>query len=755
MRPALVVFAAWLGITAASADTLTIDRLFASPDLQGPTLRAVRFSPDGRLVTFLKPRAGDVNVLDLWCYDIGRREQRLLVDARALVPEERVLSAEEEARRERQRIAALRGIVDYTWSPDSRALLFPLDGDLYWYDLREPAERAVRQLTATEAAETDARISPRGRYVSFVRGQDLHVLELASGRETRLTEGGGGLVSHGMAEFIAQEEMDRDTGYWWSPDERHIALTRVDETPVQEVERFEVLADGFNVYSQRYPAAGTANARVDLGIVATGGGEIRWLDLGPEPDIYLARVAWFPGSDRLAVQRQTRDQRRLDLLSYPLAGGEPVLLLSEASDTWVDLHDDLHFLPGRRQFIWASQQSGHKHLYLYGYDGRLVRALTAGDWDVAGERQQAAVLGVDEARGLVYFMATEKSPLERHLYVASLDTRRPASPRRITTADGWHALVMAKDARRYMQTYSDPTQPPQVSVHDVTGRRLAWIEENRLGPEHPYAPYLARHVAPEYGTAAAEDGTPLYWQLFRPPGFDPAERHPAVVMVYGGPGVQTVQRRWGDRRGNMVIQALVQRGYVVFALDNRGSSGRGVAFASALHRRLGDVEVRDQLVGAEFLKTLPGVDPGRLGVFGWSYGGYMTLMLMLKSPETFRAGVAGAPVTDWRLYDTHYTERYLGTPQEDPTVYEAASVLPHVDSLEGRLLVIHGMADDNVLFTNTTTLIDRLTRADRLFEVLPYPGSKHAALTFTDTGRHGWKSVLDFFDRHLGGPGAP
>ena len=753
-RPALLLVAALALASTAVAESLTVERLFAAPDLQGASLRSLRFSPDGRLVTFLKPRDGDLNALDLWAYDVVRREQRLLVDARSLVDGERTLSAEEEARRERQRIAALRGIVQYEWAPDSKALLFPLDGDLYWYDLRQPPARAVRRLTATAAFETDPKISPRGRYVSFVREQNLYVLDLATGAERRLTPDGSGLVSYGMAEFIAQEEMDRDTGYWWSPDDRHLALTRVDESPVQEVERFEVLADGFTVYRQRYPAAGTANARVALGIVPVEGGDVRWLDLGDDPDVYLARVQWYPEGDRLLVQRQSRDQRTLDLLAFELAGGASRTLLTEQRDTWVELHDDLHFLPRNRQFIWASQRSGHRHLYLYTYDGQLRRTLTAGDWDVEGERKQPGVVAIDEDHGRVFFMATEKTPLERHLYAARLDTRSPAEPLRITRADGWHSIVMGPKARRFVQVYSDPLQPPQVSLHRSNGTGIAWIEENRLGPEHPYARYLDQHVAPEFGTLEAEDGATLYWQLYRPPGFDPAARHPAIVMVYGGPGVQTVQRRWGDRRGGMTAQLLAQQGYVVFALDNRGSGSRGARFADSIHLRMGDVEVRDQRAGVAFLAGLPGVDRERIGVYGWSYGGYLALMLMLKAPETFRAGVAGAPVTDWRLYDTHYTERYLGRPQDQPDAYEAASVLPRVDSLEGRLLIVHGMADDNVLFTHTTAVIDRLTKAGRLFEVLPYPGAKHAALTFAETGRHGWHTILDFFDRTLGGEAA-
>ncbi len=362
MRSLVLGITAALCLTQARAGDLPIERLFDAPDLQGPSLRQMRFSPDGKLVSYLRGRDDAPAVFDLWAWDVSRKTHRLLVDSRALAPAEEKLSAEEEARRERQRIAALRGIVDYQWSPDSRGLLVPLSGDLYYYDLSKPAGEAVRRLTETAAFETDPKFSPRGRYVSFVRDQDLYAVEVATGAERRLTTGGGGLVSHGVAEFIAQEEMGRDTGYWWSPDEKHLAYARVDESPVDEVERFEIDADGVRVLKQRYPATGRPNAGVTLAILALDTGATAACDLGRK-DGYLARVEWYPEGDRLLVQWQARDQKRLDVLSFAVTGGESRQLFSERSDTWVELNDDLYFLPERREILWASQRSGHNHLY--------------------------------------------------------------------------------------------------------------------------------------------------------------------------------------------------------------------------------------------------------------------------------------------------------------------------------------------------------------------------------------------------------
>jgi dipeptidyl-peptidase-4 len=743
---------------AGPPERLTLERLFSGPDLAGASLRSARFSPDGKLVTYLQGSAESKDRLDLWAHDIATGRNALLVDSRSLVADEGTLSPEEEARRERQRTVALAGIVDYQFSADSRLLLIPIAGDLFLYDLKAPrAGSAVRRLTSTAAAETDARFSPRGRFVSFVREQNLYVIEVATGRETAVTREGAGLVSFGMAEFIAQEEMDRDTGYWWSPDERMIALTRVDESTVDEVERFEIYAETVRVIRQRYPAAGRPNARVDLWVATLAGSatSLRELPAAAASEGYLARVAWFPDSRALAVQRQTRDQKRLELLKVDTASGAARRLLEERSDTWVELHDELTFLKGQPAFLWASYRSGHKHLYLYDLDGKLLRPVTAGEWMVVGDSRERAIEGVDEAKGLVYFTANRDTPIERHLYAAPLtgssDTAGiEARIRRLTEGAGWHSVSMAGDAQRWLDTFSTPDTPPSLTLRHTTGKRPSALVANTLGAGHPYAPYLAAHRTPEFGTLRAADGQVMHFTMLKPLGFDPSKRYPVIVEVYGGPGVQRVQRAWGG----YYRQYLAQQGFVVFMLDNRGSGNRGRAFETALYHRMGSIEIEDQVKGVDYLRSLTFVDPSRIGVWGWSYGGYMALMAMVRAPEHFAAGVSGAPVTDWRLYDTHYTERYMGvpeagSPESNPEGYRDGNVMTHAAALKGPLLVMHGMADDNVLFTHSTALFKRLQDLGKPFEVMPYPGSKHALLRFPTTGLHGYRTISDFFVRTL------
>jgi dipeptidyl-peptidase-4 len=737
---------------------LTIERIFAAPDLSGATLRSPQLSPDGRYVAYLRGADRDKDRLDLWAYDIAAKRHTLLVDSARLVPQERPLSPEEEQRRERQRTSSLSGILEYEFSPDSHSLLVPLAGDLYVYDLRAKPEAAVRRITHTESFETDAHFSPRGRYVSFIRDQNLVVYDLESNQELAITHDGRGLVSYGTAEFIAQEEMARTTGYWWSPDDAHIAFTRVDESPVAEIERFEIYADSVKVVKQRYPAAGARNALVQLFVASVGksAAAATQMDLGATPDIYLARVNWFPDGKSLAVQRQSRDQKTLTLLKVNTGTGAAHELITERSETWVDINDDITLLKSSPQIIWSSARSGHTHLYLYDSDGKLVRPLTQGDWEVVGEGGDRAIRGVDERSGQVFFMSNAETPLERQLYWVSL--REPgAQPTRVTQGAGWHGVTMSRDARVFLDTFSTPDHPPSVTLRAASGTALNVLVANDLKADHPYTPFLAEHVPTEFGTLLASDGQTLHYQIQKPKHLVPGKRYPVIVDVYGGPGVQHVRRSWGGYpRSNegFFREYLVQHGYVVFMLDNRGSGFRGVRFETALYRHMGSVEVEDQVTGVRFLKTLPFVDPARIGVFGWSYGGYMALMCLLQAPGEFTAGVAGAPVTDWRLYDTHYTERYMSPPADNDAGYTASDVLTYADKLRSPLLVMHGMADDNVLFSNSTTLFKHLQDLNKPFDMMTYPGSKHGLLRHATTGPHGYNAVVRFFDTHFA-PDAP
>jgi len=726
MRHALLSALLLLAAPAlANVPALTLERLFANPPLLGTPPRALTVAPDGRHVAWLAPRADDQLRFDLWVRDLETGAERMAVDSLALSSGPVTLSEAELMRRERARLASARGIVDYQWAPDGRAMLVPLDGDIWL----APLDGLPRRLTMTPETETDAKLSPRGRFASFVRDQNLHLIELATGRERAVTTGGGGLVSYGVAEFVAQEEMDRTTGQWWSPDDRRIAVARIDESPVKVAVRAAIGSDGTRVTEQRYPFAGTPNVLVSLAIHDAEGGAPVPVELGAETDIYLARVDWL-GPDRLVVQRQSRDQKRLDLLLVDAATGASRLLFSETSRTWVSLHSSFRPLADGRRFLWASERSGFRHLYLW--DGRALRPVTRGRWDLD------ELLGVDEAGGQLLFTGWRDSPLEKALYRVQLSGGAPV---RLTPPGGWAEASADRRGTKALVSWSAPDQPTEAWLVHADGRRET-IRANPL-ERTPYAPLAAAHVPARHGTVMAADGrTPLNYALLLPAGLAPGERVPVFFEVYAGPGVQRVRRHFGSA----LHQYLVRKGWAVFLVDNRGTPARGRAFADALYRKLGVTEVADQMAALDWVKRQPWADPDRVAAYGWSYGGYMVKRLMTEHPLAFSAGVAGAPVTDWTLYDTHYTERYLGNPAIDRAPYDESDVTRRAGRLARPLLIIHGLADDNVVFDHSAKMMGALQQAGRPFETMVYPGQTHR-IAEPALQRHMWETILAFLDR--------
>jgi dipeptidyl-peptidase-4 len=731
--------------TARVDQPLTPERVFASPALSGPAARGVTVSPDGQWVTWLKGGADNQYKLDLWIAAAAGGEARLLVPGEAVEPAGAGLSEEEISRRERQRVAALSGVVAYDWDQQSKRLLIPAGGGLF---LADAGSGAVTRLPTGGPGALDAQISPLGRWMSYVRDQNLYILDLADGGERPITTEGEGAVSCGVAEFVAQEEMGRYTGAWWSPDDGAIAYARVDESPVDIIERLEIGAQGSTITPQRYPRAGTPNARVDLFVqsLVPGFAPVA-VDLGTDPDIYLARVYWSVDGRDLFVARQSRDQTRLDLLRVDPGTGASRIILAEQQTPWIDLDDDFRALKDGT-FIWGSARTGAHQLYLYDRDGALLRPITSGAIPHAGGGGGAGlrapgVAGVDEARGLVYFMASIETPLERQLYAVSY--REPGAPWTITSGHGWWTAVMPRSATTFVGYYSDPATPPRTALYDASGALLRWIEQNPLDETHPFHPYADRYPAPEFGVLKAADGQDLHYVLMKPAGFDPARRYPAIVEVYGGPHVQTVTRSWRAAPEKLYLEA----GYVLFQLDNRGSSNRDVRFETAIAGRLGSVEVDDQVVGLEWLREQPFVDGARIGVTGWSYGGYMTLRMMTDPRSRLKAGAAGAPPTDWREYDTHYTERYMGLPQARAAAYDAASVIPRLGELSGRLLLLQGMADDNVQVSNAFAVMAALQARSVPFDLMLFPGQRHG-IQGEARQLQLWRTFLEFFGRELG-----
>ena len=722
------------GAVAVPQQDLMLERVFASPDLSGASPRAAKLSPDGKLLTLLRNRDDDRERYDLWALDTQTGQWRMFVDSLKLGTGA-ALSEEEKMQRERARIGSLKGIVAYDWAPDGQSILVPLDGDLYLARL----DGTVTRLTESKESELNPIISPAGRHVSFARDRRLWVGALDGSAPAAITPAGEPeTVRWGEAEFVAQEEMNRSTGYWWAPDDSRIAVERFDEAQVGVVTRAAIGAEGTRVYDQRYPAAGTPNALVELFIVSPDGGERVKVDLGSNPDIYLARVSWAPDGRTLYVQRQNRKQTVLDMLAVDPATGQSRVLFSEKAqpDYWVNLSDNYRFLKDG-SLVWWSERDGFGHLYHF--KGGKWRQLTSGDWVVT------SLAGVDEAKDRIYFTATRDGVLRPQVY--ALDLTRPKQIARLSEPGFATSASMDDKATRLLVRRSSPDQPPQFFLADTNGKRIAWIEENKLDASHPYSSFLVSHRTRKFGTLKTSDGATLNWEMITPE-LAPGKKYPVFFQHYGGPHSQTVSGGWSGA----LQQHIVDRGYIWFQIDNRGSANRGVAFEQPIYQAMGGIEVGDQLAGANYLKSLDFVDAGRVATYGWSYGGYMTIKMLEANPGVYAAGIAGAPVSRWELYDTHYTERYMGDPREVADAYKRADVMQDAAKISDPLLLVHGMADDNVVFENSTALAAKLQAEAVSFEMMFYPGFTHR-VGGPKVSVHLWNTIFEFLDRNGVGPG--
>ncbi len=724
-RAALCAAVAILAALPLSAQRkqLTVERIYGQPSLSGSNL-SLQWSPDGKRLSYQQRGAARGTAADIWVIDAASGQRSVLVEGAkitALIPqaEERGTVATGLGRAARQ---------SYQWAPDSSALLFTAQGNLYWWDLKTQTGKRLTSSGPQKPAE-DAKFSPDAKSVSFVRDYDLWTVSLATGKEAQVTRGGTEEVMNGALDWVYPEELRARTAYWWSPDSKQIAFLQMDERPVKRFPLVNHLSYTGEVTWERYPKAGDPNPIVSLYVVSAAGGAPRLLGTTKE-DGYIPRVAWLPDSRRIAMQKLNRLQNKLELFFVEAATGKATLVLSEEDKAFVSVDIDPIFLDGGKRFLWSSERDGFQHLYLHDMSGTLIRQVTRGQWEIG------AVTGVEEKSGAVYFTASEKSATERHLYRASIETG--AAPARLTQEEGTHNISMSPGAAYYVDSYSNAVTPARQDLYRADGVRAFVIGENKVAELAEYG-----LVTPEFSTISDGRGGTLNTMMIKPPDFDPAKKYPAIMYTYGGPGSQVVNKSWGGARG-LWHQMMAQKGYVIFLADNGGAAGRGHAAAAAMYRNLGDVEVAEQVTAANWLKAQPYIDPERVGIWGWSYGGYMASMLMTKTAGVWKAGFAGAPVTDWRQYDSIYTERYMSTPQLNPEGYAKSAPTAYAANLKGKLMIAHGTGDDNVHFTNTLKFQEEFIRAGKYVEIAFYPGRGHG-VGDPPAQRQLWTRVTQFF----------
>ncbi|HXE56717.1 MAG TPA: S9 family peptidase [Gemmatimonadales bacterium] len=698
---------------APDRSLLTVERIYASADFRPERFGPARWLAGGTAYTTLEPSPGRRGAQDIVRYDVGTGAREVLVPAARLVPEGDSTAL---------------AIEDYAWSADQARLLIFTNSKQVWrtntrgdYWVLDLKTWRLRRLGGPEAKPSTlmfAKFSPDGGRVGYVRENDLYVEDLATGAITRLTTDGSRTVINGTFDWVYEEELGLRDGWRWSPDGRRIAYWQLDAERVRD---FLLVNNTDSLYSFtvpiQYPKAGETNSAARVGVVSATGGETRWVRLPGDPrNNYPARMDWAASPDELVIQYLNRLQNRLELFLADAATGAVRTVLTERDSAWVEVVDDLVWLDGGKRFTWVSERDGWTHVYVVSRDGKSVRLVTPGEFDVA------QVLGVDEKGGWLYYVASPETPTQRYLFRARLDGK--GKPERLSpaTEPGSHAYDLSPSYRYAFHTYSRFDTPPVSRLVRLPGHQVVrTLVENRALRENVAALRKARS---EFFQVDVGNGIQLNGWIMKPADFDSTRKYPILFHVYGGPGSQTVLDQWGGSQ-YLWHTLLTQRGILVASVDNRGTGLRGRDWRKIVYGRLGVVETQDQAAAARAIGRWAYVDSTRMAIWGWSYGGFMSLNGILQFPGVYRAAMAVAPVTHWKYYDTIYTERYNGLPHENRDGYDRGSPLTYADSLRGELLVVHGTGDDNVHVQNTEALVNALVKANKQFDLMLYPNRNH------------------------------
>lgn len=716
----------------AQEERLTIEWLFSEEGQTAFSTPEHVWLENGILMLYDKRPPKGERTIESYDPDSGRR--RSLVDA------EKAVAAMNDLIEPEEPLEELGWPRDF--DPTGHWAAYEIADDIALLDLHTAEISAI---AASDAEEQSPRFSPDGRWLAFVRDNDLYAWNVAEKKERRLTSDGSDTLLNGTVSWVYWEELlgRVDRGYVWSPDSSAIAYLQTDDSRVGVMHYVDFEPNLPELIRQRHPKAGETNPRVRAGVVDIESGKTTWIDLGSYPYEYLARIKWLPDSRRVAVQMLDRPQTTLDLFVADSATGKATHVMRETDTGWVNVHDDLYFLEDD-SFIWRSERDGHAHLYHLASDGLLLNRITQGEWalrpsgGVAGMNQSVSF--IDEDRNQVWFTSLKKSSVERQLYRVDIDG---SDMQRISVTDGIHKILFRSDGKYYLDSSSALDRPPGLTVHTPDGK----LHSTLMAPATDIAERFALQ-RPQMMTVAARDDYPLPAMMIKPRYFDENEKYPAIVYVYGGPSAPTVVNAWGANARSMYHQLLADLDVVIFYVDNRSAAGRSKTDANTIVRQLyGPVELNDLLDGVAWLKSQPYIDDDRVAIWGWSGGGAMTLQAMTSSEE-FVAGVAVAPVSDWHYYDTIYTERYMKRPQDNVEGYNATSHAKRAENLHGRLLLVHGTYDDNVHPQNSWSFADGLIKAGITLDMMIYPMRKHG-IADDAAQLHIYKTMLEFWQRIL------
>ena len=752
------------GTQEQESPAFTLERIHASSALRPESFQGGKWAEQGPIITYIEP-VDTADATHLMRYNLETDERTRVVDGTNLYAEDvdRIVPIEDYTFGEnREKVLIYTGSKE-VWRTNTK-------GFYYVYDL--DAQTLTPVADRDDGYQMFAKFNPSATRVAFVRQRDLYVVNLETGTETALTtDGSEGAIINGTFDWVYEEEFGLQDGWRWSPDGERIAFFKLDESETQSFPLMNNTTRYPKITRFRYPKAGEVNSEVKIGVVDLSAVDtskrgqshaISYFDTktwdpgltkeeeASDPHEYIARMGWTPeidGTHRVWMYRLNREQSDLDLLYGNPTTRETEQVLQEARDTYIDVTDDkLSFLGGGERFVFLSERTGYNHAHLYRNDGTYLGPITSGNWEVTQFH------GVDEENATTYFTAARDTSLERHLYAAEMDMGRHESARtaqKITSQSGWHSINLSKDWAYYIDQHSAADTPPEWTLHGRDGDRLTTLQANDALAQRLDSLDLPQK---RFTTLPAADGTPLNAYVITPTDFDPAKQYPVLMYVYGGPGVQTVTNQWGGSR-QLWHQYLAQKhDVVVVSVDNRGTGGRGKAFQDVPYQQLGQPEAADQIRAAQALADSAWVDADRIGIWGWSYGGYMTLLSMLKGegPSTFDTGISVAPVTDWRLYDTIYTERYMSTPQRNEDGYENGAPQTYADHLRAdqNLLMVHGDDDDNVHVQNSVQMVNQLQDANKQFRFMMYPTREHG-IAGGKTRLHLFTMITNMVTEHL------
>ncbi|MGM0545940.1 MAG: S9 family peptidase [Bacteroidota bacterium] len=689
-------------------------------------IRNVNWMQDGQFYTALERTSNDI---ELRKYNIVDGDYEVLVSATDLKVDGR------------NKPIPIQG---YQFSADEKKILIKTDVEQIWrrstrenYFVYDLETEETQKLTQSDQKQQYAQLSPTGDMAAFVQDNNLYLVDLESGEEQAITDDGKfNHIINGATDWVYEEEFGFAKAWYWSPDGQKIAFYRFDESDVKEF----FMTDWGELYPGltrfKYPKAGEENSEVKIGVFDLEADETTWMEVGSENDQYIPRLNWTNDPEVLAIRRMNRLQNKQDLMLADVTSGDTEIIKTEKSDAWVDVNDDLKFLDNGEQFIYVSEESGYNHIYLYDVSGEQIRQVTKGDWEVTD------YLGYDEESDKIYYVSTEESPLQRHLYSINIDG---SGKTKMSEGESWNDINMSRDYKYYIKTSSSPENPPTYTLHEADGEQVRTLEDNEELDQR-----LEEYAMPtkEYIEIPLEQAT-LNGYIMKPNDFDSDEKYPVLFYVYGGPGSQTVTKQFGSGQRAMWHKYLAEQGYVVISVDNRGTGARGRDFEKQTYKKLGQYEVEDQIAAAKYLIEQYGfIDEDRVGIWGWSYGGYMSTLALAQGRDIFNTAIAVAPVTNWKYYDTIYTERFMQTPKKNPEGYKKGSPLTYADQIDGDFLLVHGTGDDNVHFQNSVELVDKLVAEGVQFETMYYPNRSHAI--YENNARpHLYKMMRNFIKENL------